>query len=204
MVVTKIEALTKIKYKIDIDGQFAFVLYKGELSCYGVAEEEEISQEIVEKIRTEIVLKRAKRRALHLLEDMDRTEEELSRKLIQGMYPGDIVEKVLEYVKSFGYLNDLRYAEQFILSRKDKKSRKEIYALLTQKGIDREKIDQAFVTSYEEEAEKEAILAVFRKKRIDPRKMDEIQMHKIYAYLARKGFRYEAVRQVIQNCNDNA
>ena len=34
--------------------------------------------------------------------------------------------------------------EQFIVSRKDKKSRREIYALLTQKGIDREKIDQAF------------------------------------------------------------
>ena len=38
MVVTKIEMLTKIKYKVYLDEEFAFVLYKGELSHYRIAE----------------------------------------------------------------------------------------------------------------------------------------------------------------------
>ena len=36
MTVTKIEPVTKSKYKIYLDGQFAFVLYKGELSRYHI------------------------------------------------------------------------------------------------------------------------------------------------------------------------
>ena len=119
MEVTKTEALTKTKYKVELDGEFAFVLYKGELSRFGIAEGAKLPEETVEKIRTEIILKRAKLRAMHLLEDMDRTEGELHRKLVQGMYPEDIAGAAIAYVKSFGYLDDARYAQNFILSRKE-------------------------------------------------------------------------------------
>ena len=60
MVVTKIELLTKTKYKIDIDGQFAFVLYKGELSRYGIAEDQEIAEETIGKIETEVLIEKGK------------------------------------------------------------------------------------------------------------------------------------------------
>ncbi|MEJ8734931.1 MULTISPECIES: regulatory protein RecX [Mediterraneibacter] len=204
MVVTKIELLTKTKYKIDIDGQFAFVLYKGELSRYGIAEDQEIAEETIGKIETEVLMKRAKLRALHLLEDMDRTEGELYKKLVQGMYPEEIVKKTLEYVKSFGYLDDLRYAENFIVSRREKKSRKEIYVLLSQKGIEREKIEQAFYNCYTDTSETEAVRGILKKKKWESTETDERKIRKMYAYLARKGFRYETVRQVIQNHDDNA
>ena len=39
MTVTKIEPVTKTRYKVYVDGQFAFVLYKGELSRYHIAED---------------------------------------------------------------------------------------------------------------------------------------------------------------------
>ena len=70
MVVTRVEAVTKTKYKVYVDGQFAFILYKGELSRFHIAEDQELSQESYEKIRTEVILKRAKLRAMHLLNDM--------------------------------------------------------------------------------------------------------------------------------------
>ena len=110
MTVTKVEPLTKMKFKVYLDGQFAFVLYKGELSRFGIKEGVNLSEEMEEKIRMEVILKRAKLRALHLLEDMDRTEAALREKLRQGMYSADAVDKAVEYVKSFGYLNDARYA----------------------------------------------------------------------------------------------
>ena len=74
MIVTKTEACTRTKYRVWLDGEFAFVLYKGELSRYGIREGEEIAGSTVEKIEQEVVLKRAKLYAMHLLEDMDRTE----------------------------------------------------------------------------------------------------------------------------------
>ena len=79
MTVTKIEPLSKTRYKIFIEGQFAFSLYKGELSCYHIAEECVLEEDVYEAIR-KIVIKRAKLRAMHLLSDMGRTESQLRTK----------------------------------------------------------------------------------------------------------------------------
>lgn len=206
MTVTKIEPLTKIKFKVYLDGRFAFVLYKGELSRFGIAEGAEISQEVVEMIRRDVVFKRAKLRAMHLLEDMDRTEAGLREKLRWGFYPDDAAEEAIRYVKSFGYLDDSRYAENFVRSRKGSKSRREIQALLLRKGIPADKIEAAFEACYSEDkgGEEEAVRKILKKKRFSREGTDEAQTQKIYAYLARKGFRYETIRQVIQNYNENA
>ena len=116
--------------------QFAFVLYKGELKRFGIKQGENLAQENYEKIQNEVLLKRAKKRAMHLLEDMDRTESALREKLKAGQYPGECNRaEQLTYVRSFGYLDDARYAENFIMSRKDTKSKREIKALLSQKGV---------------------------------------------------------------------
>ncbi|HJA81755.1 MAG TPA: recombination regulator RecX [Candidatus Mediterraneibacter intestinipullorum] len=207
MMVTKIEQLTKTKFKVYLDGKFAFVLYKGELSRFGIREGVEIPEETVGKIRVEVILKRAKLRAMHLLADMDRTEEALREKLRLGLYPADAVEGAVRYVKSFGYLDDARYAENFVRSRQDSKSRKEIQALLLRKGVKAEQIEVAFEACYDEnngDGEQEAIRKILKKKRFSPEECDEPGMQKIYGYLARKGFRYDTVRQVIQNYNENA
>lgn len=207
MIVTKVEPLTKTKFKVYLDGQFAFVLYKGELSRFGIREEEDVPGETVEQIRTAVIFKRAKLRAMHLLEDMDRTEAALREKLRQGLYPADAVDGAVEYVKSFGYLDDARYAENFVRSRQGSKSRKEIRALLMQKGVSPELAEAAFEAccdSGEEDGEAEAIRRILKKKRFDPADADESEMRKIYGHLARKGFRYDTVRQVIQNYNEDA
>ena len=102
MTVTKTEAVTKTRYKVYIDGQFAFVLYKGELSRYHVKEGAELSEGTYEKIRGEVLVKRAKLRAMHLLNAMGRTEAQLREKLKQGGYPEDIIDEAVAYVKSFG------------------------------------------------------------------------------------------------------
>lgn len=204
MIVTRTESLTKTKYKVDLDGQFAFVLYKGELSRYGVKEGAELTEETVDEIYNTVLLKRAKKRAMHLLEDMDRTESGLREKLRQGLYPKEIIEKAIDYVRSFGYLNDARYAENFILSRRNSKSRKEIHALLLGKGISDEEISIAFENCYGNQEEQEAVRRILEKKRVDPKTADDREMQKIYGYLARKGFRYETIRQVTQNYNENA
>lgn len=204
MVVTKIEAVTKTRFKVYVDEEFAFVLYKGELSRYRIVAEGEISEEMFHKIKKEIILKRAKLRALHLLNDMDRTEAQLRAKLNQGGYTEDIAEQAIAYVKSFGYIEDAGYARRYILSRQGSKSRKEIYAGLCRKGVSKEEIDRAMEECYGEAGELEAVQALVRKKRFDPETATDAEKQKIYGYLARKGFRYETIRQVIQVSNWNA
>lgn len=204
MTVTGIEPCTKTKFKVYLDGRFAFVLYKGELSRYGICESENIPEETVRKITEEVVLKRAKLRAMHLLEDMDRTEAALREKLRQGLYTRDMIDRAIEYVRSFGYLDDARYAENFARSRQGSKSRKEIQAALMQKGVSPELISRALEICYADCGEEEAIRRLLKKKNYDPRTSDDREKRRIYAYLARKGFRYEVLRQVIQNYEDDA
>lgn len=58
MTVTKIEPLSKTRYKVYLDGQFAFTLYKGELFRYHIAEESVIEDDIYDSLQ-QIITKRA-------------------------------------------------------------------------------------------------------------------------------------------------
>lgn len=204
MKVTKIESVTKTKFKVYVEEQFAFVLYKSELSRYRIVTDEEITEDTFQKIKKEVILKRAKLRALHLLNDMDRTEAQLRTKLKQGLYTEDIIEQTIEYVKSFGYIGDASYARRYIQSRQKNKSKKEIYVELCKKGVAREEIDSAMEECYENHGEEEAIRTLLRKKKYNPEQATEAETQKIYGYLARKGFSYDQIRQVIQVSDWNA
>ncbi|GAB5616832.1 recombination regulator RecX [Faecalimonas canis] len=204
MIVTQVEPLTKTKWKVYLDGKFVFVLYKGELSRFHIVQGEELSEDIFAKIREEVILKRVKLRALHLLNQMDRTEEQLRTKLKQGFYTDDMIDRAVAYVKSFGYIEDGDYAKRFILSRQGSKSRKEIYAKLYQKGIAKEIIERAMEECYEDNEEMTAIRKLIEKKHFDVRNAADSEKQKIYGYLARKGFSYDTIRQVIQISDWNA
>lgn len=200
MTVTKIEPLSKTRYKVYLDGQFAFTLYKGELSRYHIAEESVIEDDIYDSLRL-IVIKRAKLRAMHLLSDMGRTESQLRAKLKQGGYAEDAVEAAIRYVESFGYINDMEYARSFIDSRKDRKSKKELYAALLQKGVPAEIVEQVFEEAdYGEKDSRRAIEALMRKRSYNPETADVKEKQKMMGYLMRKGFSYQDVRNVLQVC----
>ena len=198
MIVTEIVPLTKSRYRILLDEQFAFVLYKSELSRYKIKLGAEISEEVYQEIRTEIVLKRAKKYALNLLTDMDRTSDQLVKKLEASEYPEDIIEAAIRYVESFGYVDDTRYACNFIESRKRNKSKKEIYMLMRQKGIESSVIDEAMEQCYGEDDSLEAIQKILLKKKYSDEEMDYKEKQKIYAAIMRKGFSYDDIRRAIQ------
>ena len=200
MTVTKIEPLSKTRYKVYLDGQFAFTLYKGELSRYHI-EEESVMEDEVYGILQKLVIKRAKLRAMHLLTDMGRTESQLRTKLKQGGYTEEAAEAAIQYVKSFGYINDAEYTRSFIDSRKEKKSKKELYAALIQKGVSPEIREQVFEeTDYGEEDSRQAIEALMRKRNYHPETADAKEKQKMMGYLMRKGFSYQDVRNVLQVC----
>ena len=204
MIVTKLESVTKTKYKVYLNEQFAFVLYKGELSRYKIQEGRDVSQEVIEQIKIEILAKRAKLRAMHLLNYMDRTEEQLRTKLKQDLYPEDIVEIALQYVKSFGYLDDHGYVRRYIESRQSSKSKLEIKMALLQKGVPQEMIQNALEECYEEQDEALSIQKLLEKKRFSAETATEAEKKKMYGYLLRKGFQYDDIRQVIQVSSWNA
>ena len=204
MYVSKLTPVTKVKYKVYLDDEFAFVLYKGELSLYGIQEGKELSQSVVEKIKKEVLEKRAKLRAMHILERADRTEAELYAKLKQDLYPEEVIACAMQYVKSFGYVGDSSYAQRFVESKRRTKSKLELTMLLQQKGIASEYISEALENAYEESDEKDTIRKLVEKKHFCVEEATLEEKKKMFDYLLRKGFRYEDIRQVIQVSSWNA
>ena len=131
---------------------------------------------------------RAKKRALHLLERMDRTEQQLREKLMASEYPEEIVEEAIAYVKSFHYIDDERYAQNFTRYKKDKMSRSQIKQKLMLKGVDRDTIAYAIEEEYDAD-ECEHIRRLLEKKHFDKSSADEGEFRRVYNYLLRRGFR---------------
>ena len=144
MTVTKIEEVTKAKCRIEIDQEFAFVLYKGELRMYHIREGEELDPAIYEEIVGKLLPKRATMRAMNLLKSRPYTEYQLRQKLSMGGYPQDAQEEAISYVKSYHYIDDHRYAVNYLNSRgKVKSSRQVEQELLYKKGISKSVLEGA-------------------------------------------------------------
>lgn len=125
MTVTEIKEITKSRVKVAIDGEPAFIVYKGELRAYGIKEGQEIKEEDYQTILTQVLPKRAKIRALNLLKSRAYTSFQLEEKLTMGGYPREIILEALSYVESFGYINDSQYAADFIEYNKEKRAETE-------------------------------------------------------------------------------
>lgn len=205
MTVTQIEPVfgTKSKYRVYLDGQFAFVLYKGELSRYHIREDQAVGEKEYAEIMG-LLVKRVRLRAMKLLEMSDRSEEALRKKLADSGYTEELVENAVSYVKSFGYIDDRRLAENLVDSRKGQKSRAELKAFLMSKGLSKDQTEEALEKSYSSEDAREAIRRLADKKHFNPDTATTQEKQRICAYLARKGFRYEDIRQVIQVSDWNA
>ena len=143
--------------------------------------------------------KSARRKAMLLLEHMDRTEKGLSDRLRQAGFSAEAVEDAMNYVRSYGYLNDLRYAENYISFRINSKSRQKILQELAGKGIDRETALSAWESAAEVETPDE--LAVLRstilKKYQEETVLDEKAMRRLQGFLLRRGFSYGDISHVL-------
>ena len=142
-------------------------------------------------------IKEAKQKALSLLNFMDRTEFGLRQKLREKSFDEKSIDEAVEYVKSFGYINDVGYAERYILNRQMSKSKREIYATLCQKGIRREDIELAMENCYDSEDELKAICRLCEKKYFVAEEATDAEKKRMYHYLLRKGFRSEEVCKVL-------
>lgn len=143
--------------------------------------------------------KKARAKAMRLLEHMDRTEKGLYEKLKLAEFSERAIADAMAYVKSFGYINDLRYAETYLRTRLDAKSRQQLVMELMRKGVDRQTIDHAWeaVSELEEPDERSMIESLILKKYTPGTTLDVKAMRRLYGQLMRKGFRSSDIRSVM-------
>ena len=197
MTVTAIEPYPKGKGRVSVylNDKFAFVLYRGELSQYGLEVGQTVDDDLYDRILNETIILRAKKRGMNLLQSMDRTEADVRRKLSDGGYPPEAVDAAIEYLRSFHYIDDMRYAEDYVRFKSHSFSRKQIMMKLAEKGIGKDICEAAFA-KYDEEngleagdVQKELIRKLISKR--CPKGISDLdyeERRKLYSYLYGKGF----------------
>lgn len=142
----------------------------------------------------------ARKKALRLLEHMDRTEKGLTDRLLRAGFSEKLAEDAVSYVKDYGYINDRRYALNYIMYRIHDKSRQKIFQELSGKGIDRQTIQDAWEEAEElETPDERALLCQMIEKKYEPgAELDEREMRRLYGYLARRGFRSGDIFSVLE------
>ncbi len=201
MLVTKIIPIDKKRSRIWLDAEFAFVLYNGELRQFKIEEGGTLSEAGYKNIMEEVLPKRAKLRAMNLLKSRTYSVKQLRDKLAEGCYPGSIIDIAIDYVASYGYLNDLRIAEEYIRIHLDDKTKVRIKQDLSRKGISHDDIEKAFANAEEEGFTQDELAQakkLLSKRGYDPEKCsDRKELARFYAYLMRKGFSSETVKAAL-------
>jgi regulatory protein len=203
MVVTQIEPDEKSgRIKVYIDGEYSFFLYEKEIAQYKLEEEQIMDEKLYEEILDNIIYPRAKEKALSVLGYSDRSESELRNKLGETGYTGDVINRVIDYVRLYDYINDERYTSAFIRSKKQTKSRLAIITQLSQKGINKEIIDKVMYNEYHEDEssddELNAIKKAVSRKTSSIENLDYAQKQRLMASLYRKGFDLRKIKKVLE------
>lgn len=142
---------------------------------------------------------KCRRSAMQILEFKTRTEQELRQKLKSKDFSEEQIEDAVEYVKGFGYINDRRYAETYILNRQQEKSRTKIIQELMQKGIDHSIAEEAWEEACDSERSEKDILREQVQKKLSTIDIpDEKQLRRIFAFFMRRGFKYDDIAAVVR------
>ncbi len=197
MIITKIEPQKKHKNRssVFLDGKFAFGISDFNLHRLRLKMNAEISEKQLDAIRQEIIEEDAKQYALRLLDRHAYTEAMLRHKMKEREFDENSIAYTVNFLKEYGYLNDLDYAERYIAAalKSGKSGMKKIKYDLLGKGIGREIIEEA-AGKFEEEqnkSEQEALVKLMKKKLNGDYSYPSLMKAKRYGYA--RGFSNEAI-----------
>jgi regulatory protein len=196
MKITKISPAVKTKgrYNVFVDGQYSFSLDELQLVSLGLKTGQEIDETRLAEYKSESDFGKNYIRALDLISRRLRSEKEIRDYGWRKKWPTDNLERVIERLYKYNYLDDKKFAKAFVSSRSNRDfSIKRMKVELIKKGIKSDLIEKV-LSENTEFNEMRSLKKLINKKRA--RYDDE---RKLVAYLVGKGFRYDDIRQQLTN-----
>ncbi len=185
------------RVRVEIDGTFAFELSRKVITAKSVTEGESLSV----ARRRELEGIAAREAAISLLARRERSRVELSAALKRKGFTPALVESTLAQLEQEKLQSDTRFANAWVATRRrlSPRGRVALAFELRQKGISRPEIDaalQKYTPTDERSALRELIGA--RLARLTPSSRDQQKIkQRLLGFLARRGFAYEDIQQVI-------
>lgn len=143
--------------------------------------------------------------ALYLLEIRDRSTEELRRKMMLKGHEPEEISKVILFLTDKNFLNDERFARNFVKNQLNLKPQGKYQLKLKMKKlfVADDLIETALLDLNEEDEKKQAELAATKWLRVKSKVNPEKKYEKLLRHLVSRGFNYNVAKQITKkllNC----
>ena len=194
----RVEEVSQFKgetLRVDFDCREPIFINSSVVSSLGIRSGITMTEEDIEEAVSRNDFRRARERALYLLDERDYGYVEMFKKL-ENNYSEDICYEVVNDLSRLGLIDDRRYAQkcaEYFLTRKlwgKYRAREE----MRRRGIPSELIDEA-LEEYDEGSDDR--LRELIEKKYARKLADENGVNKVKAALARQGFSYDEIKRVL-------
>jgi recX family len=201
-VITKIEVQKRNKDRsnVYIDNDYAFSLSNELVYKEGLKLNEKIDIERINAIAKEDNYIKCKTTALRIVEKSYKSEKELVDKLILKGYDNESINKTMDVLKEYNFINDENYVKMYVKDKLKQVGKKKIKYDLAKKGISDKIIDEE-IYNIDSEYEKNTAynLAIKKYNTIAKREADRFKLsQKLYRFLLSKGYSYDIVSSVVK------
>ncbi|MFN8597217.1 MAG: RecX family transcriptional regulator [Anaerolineae bacterium] len=196
--ITALVAQKKNKDHVNVylDGKFAFGL--AAIEAIRLKRGQTLSNADIERLRGADDVEKAHEKALRFLANRPRSEWEVRQNLIKAEFAGNTIDRVVERLKSVALIDDVAFVKYWLENRAQFNPRGQVALMqeLRRKGVDRSVIDAVLEDSDHADDQAAVRSALAKADRFKHLPRAEFAQ-KLGAYLARRGFNYEAVREAV-------
>ncbi|MBQ9790529.1 MAG: RecX family transcriptional regulator [Clostridia bacterium] len=185
----------KKRVNVFVDGEFVSGLSFESAVKHGLKTGKVIDEGKLKLIIEESEVSSAFEAALGMIAITSKSSKEIKDKLARKGFNESVIQKAIDKLKEYRYLNDAEFAKAFVRSFPGK-SRRELESKLKQKGILAEDMAEA-LAEIDEESEKDGALA-YARKYLRGKEWNEKTKNNLFAGLARKGFSFDIISSVIE------
>ena len=185
------------RINVYLDGKFAFGL--AAIEAIRLRRGQVLTEADIERLQAADDAEKAREKALRFLSNRPRSEWEVRQNLLKAGYGDATIDRVLERLRGVALVDDAAFVRYWIDNRAQFRPKGEVALRqeLRRKGVEREVIDTVLAES--EQAEDQAAIQAALAKADRYRQLPRPEFaQKLGAYLARRGFDYETVREAVQ------
>ncbi|MCR3761231.1 recombination regulator RecX [Clostridium felsineum] len=202
--ITKIETQKKKKDRVNvyIDGEYSFSCNAELIYIHALKKGKIVNMDYLKDIIEEDNYLYAKSRALSFIERTFKTENEIRVKLKEKEFNDTVIDRVIEFLRKYNFVDDTKYAELYIKERIGKQGKLKIKYSLVKKGIDDSIIDEK-LSKYESKDEKyinamrEAALKKYTS--IAKKETDKFKIkRKLSSYLMGRGYSWSEIGDILK------
>ena len=196
--ITSLVAQKKNKDRVNVylDGEFAFGLAL--IEALKLKRGQVLSDADIERLRGADDIEKAHEKALRFLANRPRSEWEVRQNLAKAEFDSDTTDRVVDRLKGVALIDDAAFVRYWLDNRAQFNPRGQVALRqeLRRKGVDRAVIDEVLAATDQSDDQAAIQSALAKADRF--RQLPQAEFaQKLSAYLLRRGFNYEAVREAV-------